>query len=73
MYLEINNDDTEFNENFEENNSLISKFNSKLIDIFTDIENNDKSKEYIEKTFIYFDFIIIRILFYIVLYNNIKT
>ena len=73
MYLEINNDDTEFNENFEENNSLISKFNSKLIDIFTDIENNDKSKEYIEKTFIYFDFIIIRILFYIVLNNNIET
>ena len=71
MYLETNNNDSMFNESFEENSSLISKFNSKLIDVFKDIENNDKSKEYVEKTFNYFDFIIIRILFYIVLNKNI--
>ena len=53
-----------------ENTSLISKFNSKFIDLFKDYENNDQIKDEVEKTFNYFDFIIIRILFYIVLNTN---
>ncbi len=70
MYLESNKKNEIFNENYEENSSLISKFNSKFIDLFKDYENNEQTKEEVEKTFNYFDFIIIRILFYIVLNTN---
>ena len=70
MHLESNKKNEIFNENYEENSSLKSKFNSKFIDLFKDYENTDQTKEEVEKTFNYFDFIIIRILFYIVLNTN---
>ena len=66
MYLESINDDKQFSENYKENQILISKLNRKLIEIFKD-KDNEKGKTYMNTLFNYYDFIIIRLLFYIIL------
>ena len=63
MYLESINDDKQFSENYKENQILISKLNRKLIEIFKD-KDNEKGKTYMNTLFNYYDFIIIRLLFY---------
>ena len=72
MYLEAVNDDKEFNENYKENQILISKLNRKLIEIFKD-KDNEKGKEYMNNLFNYYDFVIIRLLFYIILNKGVLT
>ena len=66
MYLESINDDKEFNDNYKENQILISKLNRKLIEIFKE-KDSEKGKAYMINLFNYYDFVIIRLLFYIIL------
>ena len=68
MYLESKKDNDEFKQSFEDNMNIISKFNSKVLDLFKD---NEKNKNNLE-IFKYFDFVIIRILFYILLNKEIE-
>ena len=74
MYLQCHDDNSDnsevFNALIEKYPALISKFNSKLNTSLSNTENT-QNMEYIEKLFNYFDFIIIKILFYIVLNKNI--
>ena len=55
----------------EKNPSLITKFNSKLNSILTAYNDSPENKAYVDKLFNHFDFVIIRILFYIVLNKSI--
>ena len=66
MFLETINDDKEFSDNYKENQILISKLNRKLIEIFKD-KDTEKGKAYMNNLFYYYDFVIIRLLFYIIL------
>ena len=72
MYLESVQDDKAFNDNYKENQILISKLNRKLIEIFKD-KDTDKGKEYMNNLFNYYDFVIIRLLFYIILNKAVLT
>ena len=75
MYLETTSSKPNTNAIFElineKNPSLITKFNSKLNEILTAYNDSPENKAYIDKLFNHFDFVIIRILFYIVLNKNI--
>ena len=66
MFLETINDDKQFSDNYKENQILISKLNRKLIEIFKD-KDTEKGKTYMNNLFYYYDFVIIRLLFYIIL------
>ena len=70
MYLESINDEKLFSENYNENQLLISKLNKNLIKIFNDKESED-GKKYMNSLFNYYDFVIIRILFYIILNKSV--
>ncbi len=70
MYLESVNDAKEFTDNYKENQILISKLNRNLIEIFKD-KDTKKGKLYMNNLFYYYDFIIIRLLFYIILNKNV--
>ena len=72
MYLESVNDDKAFSENYKENQILISKLNRKLNDIFKE-KDTEKGKEYMNNLFNYYDFVIIRLLFYIILNKGVLT
>ena len=72
MYLESKNDEKEFSDNYKENQILISKFNRKLIEIFKE-KDIKKGKEYMINLFNFYDFIIIRLLFYIILNKAVLT
>ena len=70
MNLESENDDKLFADNYKENQILISKFNRKLKEIFAEKEN-EKGNTYMKNLFNFYDFIIIRLLFYIILNKGI--
>ena len=74
MYLQSHDDKKDnsalFNEINEKYPALISKFNSKLNTVLSNTDNA-QNVEYISKLFNHFDFVIIKILFYIVLNTNI--
>ena len=70
MQLEAENDEKLFTENYKENQILISKLNLKLKEIFAE-KDTDKGKTYMQNLFIFYDFVIIRLLFYIILNKGI--
>ena len=70
MFLEAINEEKEFNDNYKENQLLISKLNRKLIEIFKE-KDTQKGKEYMINLFNYYDFVIIRLLFYIILNESV--
>ena len=70
MFLESENDDKNFAENYKENQILISKLNRKLQEIFSE-KDTENGKSYMQNLFNFYDFIIIRLLFYIILNKGI--
>ena len=70
MQLESENDDKIFAANYKENQILISKLNLKLKEIFSE-KDNEKGKIYMQNLFNFYDFVIIRLLFYIILNKGI--
>ena len=70
MQIESEKNDQSFNDNYKENQILISKLNRKLKEIF-DEKETEKGKNYMINLFDKYDFIIIRLLFYIILNKGI--
>ena len=70
MLLESEKDDKKFVDNYKENQLLISKLNNKLKEIFSEKET-EKGQLYMKNLFNFYDFVIIRLLFYIILNKGI--